>query len=94
MLLPGQNSGYINITPLGGQGNYTISWQPPAINGFNPSNLPPGTYYYKITDELGCSVENSVTIDVINFIDQLEASIVMSPVPAHDYLEVQLPLFN
>ncbi len=88
---PGQNSGYINITPLGGQGNYTISWQPPAINGFNPSNLPPGTYYYKITDELGCSVENSVTIDVINFIDQLEASIVMSPVPAHDYLEVQLP---
>jgi hypothetical protein len=89
--LPGQNSGYINLIPLGGQGNYTISWKPSNINGFSPSNLAPGIYNYKITDELGCSVESAVTIDVINSIDQIEIPIVISPVPALDYLEIQLP---
>jgi len=54
-------TGSINITPYGGAAPYTYVWNNNATSQ-NLSNLCAGTYEVEVTDALGCSQTESVTI--------------------------------
>ena len=56
----GDCNGTITITPVGGSGVQTISWNGPT--GFNPINLCSGVYNFTINDANGCDVSGSVTL--------------------------------
>ena len=53
--------GMIFVTPNGGNGVQTISWNGPQ-QGFNPINLCEGNYSFTITDALGCTVSSNVVL--------------------------------
>lgn len=58
----GDNDGTISLTISGGQAPYQYQWSnnatTQALNG-----LAPGTYYVTITDDLGCTVVDSATVN-------------------------------
>jgi gliding motility-associated-like protein len=53
--------GLINVTPNGGTGVSTISWngQPPS---FTLTNLCSGSYSYTVVDNAGCNVSGTITL--------------------------------
>ena len=53
----GGNDGAASVLASGGTGNYLYDW-----NGFNPSQLIAGVYFFNVTDGNGCDVSGSVTI--------------------------------
>ena len=57
----GDCDGVINVTPVGGNGVTTISWnnQP---NNFTLTNLCAGSYDYLISDAAGCTVSGNVIL--------------------------------
>ncbi|MFT6997996.1 MAG: gliding motility-associated-like protein [Cryomorphaceae bacterium] len=61
----GADDGSIDVTASGGTGNIGFSWTGP--NGFNSisediSNLEPGDYTVEVTDDNGCTVDETYTI--------------------------------
>lgn len=84
----GFNNGAIKMIASGGQGNYTITWQPSIVSGFMPQNLSPGLYVYQIEDELGCKVEGSVVVDIISKVQEIDKKVIIRPIPAHDFIEL------
>ncbi len=56
------SNGSIELTVLGGNGNYTYTWSGGATPVSNPDNLPAGNYDVTVTDMLGCSTTGSVTV--------------------------------
>ena len=59
------NNGSINLSISGGTGNYTANWNDDNTN-INRTNLSDGTYSVTITDENGCTAENSFTLTMID----------------------------
>ncbi|NNC83886.1 MAG: hypothetical protein HKN79_09930, partial [Flavobacteriales bacterium] len=62
----GDSTGAIDITVLGGQGDFTYAWSGP--DGFTSMDedlvdVPAGTYDVTVTDQLGCTEQESYTID-------------------------------
>lgn len=57
----GYCDGNVIITPNGGNGVQTISWNGPQL-GLNPNNLCSGNYVFTLTDALGCTVTSNVTL--------------------------------
>ena len=57
----GYCDGSIFISPNGGNGVQTISWNGPQL-GFNPIGLCAGTYSFTITDAAGCTISSVVTL--------------------------------
>jgi gliding motility-associated-like protein len=55
-------TGEILLTPSGSVPNYTVAWIDPTILGLNPQNLCPGAYDYTVTDNLGCTFQNTLNI--------------------------------
>jgi len=53
--------GSIFVSPNGGSGVQTISWNGGQL-GFNPTGLCAGAYPFTITDDAGCTVSNIVTL--------------------------------
>jgi uncharacterized repeat protein (TIGR01451 family) len=64
VLCNGANNGSINLTTIGGAGNYTYDWThiPGTNETPNPSNLSPGIYCVTVTDALGCTGSSCITI--------------------------------
>ena len=58
----GSSNGSIGITASGGNGQYTYSWTPTIGNSATLSNLPSGFYSCQITDGLGCSSTQQITL--------------------------------
>ena len=58
----GTCTGEILLTPSGSATNYTVAWTDPTILGLNPQNLCPGAYDFIVTDNLGCTFQNTVDI--------------------------------
>tara|TARA_B110000046_G_scaffold106737_1_gene114155 strand:+ start:6081 stop:15593 length:9513 start_codon:yes stop_codon:yes gene_type:complete len=64
--------GSITITPNGGNGGpYTYNWNGPGVipTGQNQNNLSAGDYFLTITDDLGCTSEDSLNIQIAINID-------------------------
>ncbi|GJM33130.1 MAG: hypothetical protein DHS20C18_21310 [Saprospiraceae bacterium] len=62
--------GFIHISIVGGQPDYTISWSGPTSGsttisgiGYDIQNLMPGDYTIEVTDANGCSTPASVTLN-------------------------------
>jgi hypothetical protein len=58
----GPNTGRIEVINPSGKGNLTYTWSPSVSNGAFADNLSPGTYTVTVTDEDGCSWQQSVEI--------------------------------
>jgi gliding motility-associated-like protein len=56
----GGDDGTATVTPTGGTGPYTITWDDP---GFDPQAAAAGIYGYTVSDAVGCTFTGSVTID-------------------------------
>ena len=64
-------NGSIVVTPSGGTGPYTITWQDPNVSGFSPTGLCPNDYLYYIEDANGCfsdTLEASVGCDIVTYV--------------------------
>ena len=64
----GANDGSVNLTSTGGTVNYGYSWTGPL--GFNSNledvtNLIAGTYYVTITDNKGCTKQDSILVTTV-----------------------------
>ena len=70
-------TGSINISPLGGAGNYTYSWSNGATSE-DISNLTSGNYFITITDQNNCSQGFSFNISQPN--SEIQLSGLMLPV--------------
>lgn len=58
----GQCTGSATVTPSGGTPGYNVTWSTGAT-GTTVSNLCPGPYSYTVTDNMGCTVVQSFTIN-------------------------------
>jgi gliding motility-associated-like protein len=61
IMCTGNNDGWIDLSVIGGMGNYSYQWN----NGGtiqDLQNLVPGNYTVLVTDQNGCSATNSTTI--------------------------------
>ncbi len=72
----GTNDGSIFATPSGGRPSYFMAWSD-GIAGSDRINLGPGTYVVALTDSLGCTVTDSVTLRdpeeiVASVVDQVD----------------------
>lgn len=54
--------GAISLTPSGGNGTYTYSWSPSALNTGTISSLCPGAYTSTITDSKGCTLVSNYNL--------------------------------
>ncbi len=64
----GNNDGVLDLTVSGGTPNYQYAWSGPS--GFNSinedlNNLYAGFYYVTITDDLGCTKQDSINITTV-----------------------------
>ncbi len=57
----GDASGAITVNTTGGQGNYTYNWNNGATTP-SLTTLPEGTYVVTVTDEVGCSKVEEITL--------------------------------
>ena len=58
----GANDGNATVNATGGNGTYTYTWTPGALNGATQSNLSPGSYTVDVVDTDGCA--GSVIVDI------------------------------
>ena len=56
--------GQIDLNISGGTPGYTVSWDS-ELTGETISDLSAGTYFYTITDDLGCEISGNETIQNI-----------------------------
>jgi len=58
----GGTNGSATVTPSGGSGSYTYSWNPNGCLSSNPTGLTAGNYTCFLSDSLGCNTMLTVTI--------------------------------
>ncbi len=58
----GASNGSLSIAASGGNGQYTYSWTPNIGNSATLTNLPSGFYSCQITDGIGCSSTQQITL--------------------------------
>lgn len=56
------STGAIVVQATGGTGAYTYTWNSPLASGFNPSQLPAGSYTITLTDVNNCDTSYTVSI--------------------------------
>lgn len=56
------SGGNITANPGGSAPPYTYSWSPGGQTTQSLTNLPPGTYTVTVTDAVGCTAQNSITV--------------------------------
>ncbi len=59
----GDSDGRIEVTARGGNGSYTYEWIDQGVMGPVLAGIPAGEYFVLITDPLGCSGLDSVTLN-------------------------------
>lgn len=62
VLCHGESTGSVNLSILNGSGIYTYAWSNGASSE-DLSNVPSGTYTVTVTDENGCTLSGSATVD-------------------------------
>jgi len=75
---PQGSDGSINLTPFGGEPPYTFSWNSGTYLSEDISGLTSGLYTVLITDGLGCTANNTITVT--------EPSSIQSSISATDVL--------
>ena len=62
----GDSTGSVTINVTGGTPPYQYIWQPNNETSQSITNLPSGTYYLTVTDNIGCETYDSIAIVDIN----------------------------
>lgn len=81
------------VTATGGVPPYTFEWNNGAGTDDTATGLAPGNYRVNVTDELGCTETQTVTIqDLANSISVLNSNTTINiyPNPATDVLNIQI----
>jgi len=63
VLCHGDNTGSASVFVSGGDPGYSYSWQPNVGTGQNVNTLNAGTYYVTVTDNVGCTALDTITIN-------------------------------
>lgn len=58
----GETTASISLTPSGGTGTFSYSWNPSSLSGNNLTSIGAGNYYFTITDINNCAYTDSVVI--------------------------------
>lgn len=61
----GVNNGTAGVSPTGGTSPYTVKWSNNATT-LNIINLAPGTYTVTVTDNRGCTLVRTATVNAVN----------------------------
>ena len=87
----GESNGYIIVTPQGGTPNYEIIWDHGPINFFI-NQLPEGDYHFLLTDQNGCTVDSTVSLQGIVSNQELaqKNEIKIYPNPIHGATKLQI----
>lgn len=76
----GPAAGYIKISSSGGSGPHTYEWSGEITSGADSIyDLTAGKYYYLITDSLGCTVNDSLTLTEADLVEISIDSIFPNP---------------
>ncbi|WP_198664853.1 gliding motility-associated C-terminal domain-containing protein [Lewinella sp. IMCC34191] len=71
----GANDGYAAVSPAGGRPDYLLSWSNGSVSD-SLANLGPGTYTITVTDQNGCAVSDSATLndpdEILGILDSVE----------------------
>ncbi len=59
------NTGAINVSVQGGTPAYSIVWNIPSLQGFNPVGVFAGTYSATVTDASGCTATVTAVVDFV-----------------------------
>uniref|UniRef100_UPI003A90A5E9 HYR-like domain-containing protein n=1 Tax=Flavobacterium alkalisoli TaxID=2602769 RepID=UPI003A90A5E9 len=59
----GGSNGSATATVSGGVAPYSYSWSDSGVVGANPTTLAAGTYTLTVTDDNGCTIDQTITID-------------------------------
>jgi hypothetical protein len=85
-------NGTASITPNGGSGTYSYSWQPGGQTTQSVSGLAPGTYTACVNDGEGCSACDTINISFANGIFSPErAGFSLYPNPAANTVQIIAP---
>jgi large repetitive protein len=63
VLCHGEDSGSIQLAASGGSPTYSYVWTPPTAGGDQLGDLAAGTYSYVITDQNGCTLAGTLTVE-------------------------------
>ena len=90
----GSGNGTVMAVPSGGVPPYTVTWYDEGMNEAGNVYLPAGTYTAVVTDNLGCSIEATVTVESsVSIADVDSDSWVLYPNPTGGTIEIKnLPL--
>jgi gliding motility-associated-like protein len=58
----GDQTGFVKLNATGGVPNYSYSWTDKQVNSGERSNLGAGNYFVTITDNLGCTLKDTISI--------------------------------
>ncbi len=72
-----ENNGFADVFPLGGTSPYTVNWSNGAV-GTRTDSLTAGTYYARVTDDVGCEVWDTVVV-----VDPFELTMIKSDVQCY-----------
>ena len=85
----GSGNGNVIAVPSGGVPPYTVTWYDEGMNESGDVYLPAGTYTVVVTDELGCSIEATVTVESsVDIADVDSGSWVLYPNPTRGTIEI------
>jgi len=89
----GQNDGYIALEVLGNVGPLSFEWSHDAgLDEATASDLPGGTYQVLVSDSIGCEVEATIVIDIVDKVSDGGEGLFLYrifPVPAGNKINVQ-----
>lgn len=89
---PGKEDGKLIITPQGGKGQYTITWDDPLLSGSTVSNLKAGKYFFTVEDELNCVLDTFAIVDQVNGLEEgFENNLSIAPNPFVDQFIIHSP---
>lgn len=66
---PDDNNGMVSVNPVGGLAPYSISWEDPALSGFELTDLSAGVYYFELRDSFGTVLNDSVVVESVPAMD-------------------------
>lgn len=88
---PLPNTGEIEISVIGGTGNYTYAWDSSSSVLKKASDLPGGANTVTVTDANGCKKDTTIVIGSTVSLNEIEASTVLNlwPNPAKHYINLE-----
>ncbi|MBN2777846.1 MAG: M6 family metalloprotease domain-containing protein [Bacteroidales bacterium] len=81
--------GAISVTVTGGEEPYGVVWDHDALEtSLELTSLVPGSYYLTVTENNNCSINETIEVNWVNFIDNQNSNIAIFPNPAQSQITI------